>query len=99
MLPFTLISQTVINKILLNKSTINTVTKQFIRAQGTKQNPFNSDRNKNSRSTLYYAAASGVLFIGFTYAAVPLYRMFCQVNFISLLIFIFIPIFIEIIGI
>lgn len=37
-----------------------------------------TQRLKN-RSTLYYATAAGVLFVGLTYAAVPLYRMFCQV--------------------
>lgn len=30
------------------------------------------------RSTLYYITAAGVLTIGLSYAAVPLYRMFCQ---------------------
>ncbi|XP_022901589.1 cytochrome c oxidase assembly protein COX11, mitochondrial [Onthophagus taurus] len=30
------------------------------------------------RSTLYYVAAAGVLTVGLSYAAVPLYRMFCQ---------------------
>ena len=29
-------------------------------------------------STLYYVTAAGVLCVGFSYAAVPLYRMFCQ---------------------
>lgn len=37
-----------------------------------------SDRSLNNRSTLYYVAGIGVLFVGFSYAAVPLYRMFCQ---------------------
>lgn len=42
----------------------------------------NSDeaaRRLKNRSTLYYATAATVLFVGLTYAAVPLYRMFCQV--------------------
>lgn len=30
------------------------------------------------RSTLYYVSAAGVLVAGLSYAAVPLYRMFCQ---------------------
>lgn len=34
----------------------------------------------NNKSTLYYVTAAGVLFAGATYAAVPLYRMFCQVS-------------------
>lgn len=32
---------------------------------------------RNLKSTLYYAAGLGVLTIGMSYAAVPLYRMFC----------------------
>ncbi|XP_017783557.1 PREDICTED: cytochrome c oxidase assembly protein COX11, mitochondrial [Nicrophorus vespilloides] len=30
------------------------------------------------RSTVYYVTAAGVLTVGLSYAAVPLYRMFCQ---------------------
>lgn len=37
-------------------------------------------RNKRIRSTLYYVSAAGVLTVGLSYAAVPLYRMFCQVK-------------------
>lgn len=35
-------------------------------------------RNLKIRSTLYYITAAGVVAIGMSYAAVPLYRMFCQ---------------------
>lgn len=35
-------------------------------------------RNKRIRSTLYYVAAAGIVTTGMSYAAVPLYRMFCQ---------------------
>jgi len=37
---------------------------------------------KHFRNTtpLYYCAAVGVLILGFSYAAVPLYRIFCQVS-------------------
>lgn len=41
------------------------------------QAPKNS-QNFKSRSTLYYVAGIGVLTIGMSYAAVPLYRMFCS---------------------
>ena len=41
-----------------------------------KEAPKNS-RNINIRSTLYYAAGLSVLTVGLSYAAVPLYRMFC----------------------
>lgn len=37
-------------------------------------------RNFKIRSTLYYVTAAGVLAAGLSYAAVPLYRMFCQVR-------------------
>lgn len=33
--------------------------------------------NRNFRSTAYYFAGIGVLTVGLSYAAVPLYRMFC----------------------
>ncbi|KAF2893040.1 hypothetical protein ILUMI_13134 [Ignelater luminosus] len=37
-----------------------------------------SIQNKKLKSTLYYITATGVLVVGLSYAAVPLYRMFCQ---------------------
>lgn len=37
-----------------------------------------SIQSKKLKSTLYYVTATGVLVIGLSYAAVPLYRMFCQ---------------------
>lgn len=36
------------------------------------------DQKKNIRSTLNYVVAVGVLTVGLSYAAVPLYRIFCQ---------------------
>lgn len=39
--------------------------------------PKNS-HNLRVRSTLYYITAAGILVIGLSYAAVPLYRIFCQ---------------------
>ncbi|CAH1170238.1 unnamed protein product [Phaedon cochleariae] len=38
----------------------------------------NEGRKRNIRSTLYYVTAAGVVTVGLSYAAVPLYRMFCQ---------------------
>lgn len=35
---------------------------------------------KDVRSTLNYVIALGVLTVGLSYAAVPLYRIFCQVS-------------------
>lgn len=37
-----------------------------------------TERQKKLRSTVYYIAATAVLAVGLSYAAVPLYRMFCQ---------------------
>lgn len=45
-----------------------------------------SGRQKRMRSTLNYVTAAGVLAVGLSYAAVPLYRIFCEVcciNFFS----------------
>lgn len=36
------------------------------------------EQNVRIKSTLYYVTAAGVLVAGLSYAAVPLYRMFCQ---------------------
>lgn len=35
---------------------------------------------KRQKSTLYYLTAGGIFVAGASYAAVPLYRMFCQVS-------------------
>ncbi|KAK9880766.1 hypothetical protein WA026_013087 [Henosepilachna vigintioctopunctata] len=35
-------------------------------------------QKKKIRSTLYYVTAAGIVTVGLSYAAVPLYRMFCQ---------------------
>nr|CAG4645207.1 EOG090X0GO2 [Leptodora kindtii] len=35
-------------------------------------------RARSNKSTVYYVVALGVLTVGFSYAAVPLYRLFCQ---------------------
>lgn len=54
--------------------------KRFV-SQIPKGNPSaDAARKKNLRSTLYYVTAGGVLVVGLSYAAVPLYRMFCQVG-------------------
>lgn len=36
---------------------------------------------KSARSTLNYVIAVGVMTVGLSYAAVPLYRIFCQVYY------------------
>eukprot|EP00041_Stephanoeca_diplocostata_P008040 m.115575 g.115575 ORF g.115575 m.115575 type:complete len:282 (+) comp17146_c0_seq2:195-1040(+) len=37
-------------------------------------------RQKRNKNVLYYVGAVGILCVGFSYAAVPLYRMFCQAS-------------------
>lgn len=44
-----------------------------------RQAPNNYD--KGARSILYYLTAGGVFIGGLSYAAVPMYRIFCQVRF------------------
>lgn len=39
---------------------------------------FQETQRKKIKSTLYYVIAGGVVVVGLSYAAVPLYRMFCQ---------------------
>jgi cytochrome c oxidase assembly protein subunit 11 len=42
------------------------------------QAPKSAQQTKKVRTTLYYVAGIGVLTVGLSYAAVPLYRMFCS---------------------
>lgn len=41
-------------------------------------NTFEEAQKKKIKSTLYYVTAAGVIVVGLSYAAVPLYRIFCQ---------------------
>ena len=59
-------------KKLTNKSFFCTSSRNLLRFS-------NESQSKGSRSTLYYLTAVGILAIGLSYAAVPLYRIFCQV--------------------
>ncbi|XP_055532865.1 cytochrome c oxidase assembly protein COX11, mitochondrial [Wyeomyia smithii] len=49
----------------------------FYRCIGNRS-PTDAARQHKIRTTLYYVAAAGVMTVGLSYAAVPLYRMFCQ---------------------
>lgn len=40
----------------------------------------NAEQKKRIRSTVYYMSSIGVMTVGLSYAAVPLYKMFCQVS-------------------
>jgi hypothetical protein len=41
-----------------------------------------SQSRGTNTDTMYYVAAVGVIAVGVSYAAVPLYRLFCQVTFL-----------------
>lgn len=41
-------------------------------------NSFEDIQKKKIKSTLYYVTATGIIVVGLSYAAVPLYRIFCQ---------------------
>jgi hypothetical protein len=51
--------------------------------QNTRESAAWAERQKKLRSTVYYVVATAVLTVGLSYAAVPLYRMFCQVCLLS----------------
>ncbi|XP_001865568.2 cytochrome c oxidase assembly protein COX11, mitochondrial [Culex quinquefasciatus] len=55
----------------------NPPTSCVARLIGSNRNADAARRHK-IRTTIYYVAAAGVLTVGMSYAAVPLYRMFCQ---------------------
>jgi len=43
-------------------------------------------QKKRIRSTVYYLSSLGVLTVGLSYAAVPLYKMFCQVSTVIIIL-------------
>lgn len=47
-------------------------------SNGPGRGPVGDAHAKKMRSTVYYFGATAVLTLGLSYAAVPLYRMFCQ---------------------
>lgn len=57
------------------------LTRGIHQSQKVFNNGFSSKpMSQGTKSTLYYIAAVGVLALGLSYAAVPLYRIFCQVS-------------------
>lgn len=67
------ISRTILNRYNKLHTNVNKTLFQKTKVSNTK------DKQKlNIKSTLYYITAAGVLTVGLSYAAVPLYRMFCQ---------------------
>jgi hypothetical protein len=55
------------------------VLRSLKQQQNIKETVAWAERQKKLRSTVYYVVATAVLTVGLSYAAVPLYRMFCQV--------------------
>jgi cytochrome c oxidase assembly protein Cox11 len=55
------------------------VLRSLKQQQNIKETAAWAKRQKQLRSTLHYVVAAAVLAVGLSYAAVPLYRMFCQV--------------------
>jgi cytochrome c oxidase assembly protein Cox11 len=60
------------------------VLRSIKQQQSSKETAAWAKRQKKLRSTVHYVVAAAVLTVGMSYAAVPLYRMFCQVCLISL---------------
>jgi hypothetical protein len=60
----------------------STLLRNLKHEQNTKESAW-AEKQKKLRSTVYYIVATAVLTVGLSYAAVPLYRMFCQVYLIS----------------
>lgn len=63
----------------LIKNILNTSKSQILLNQlrNASNQGSNNSQKVRMRSTLYYACGLGVLTVGLSYAAVPLYRMFC----------------------
>ncbi|XP_056642534.1 cytochrome c oxidase assembly protein COX11, mitochondrial [Diorhabda sublineata] len=55
----------------------NTINNNLIKRLCSNHNN-NENRKRSIRSTLYYVTAAGIVTVGLSYAAVPLYRLFCQ---------------------
>lgn len=59
---------------------VNWLFRSFTTSRYCKNNKNGYHVGQKSRSTVYYVVALGVLVGGLSYAAVPLYRLFCQVQ-------------------
>lgn len=63
---------------ILSRVTLNQITTFKLHTSAVLRQTAKDVRNKRISSTLYYVAAAGIATVGLSYAAVPLYRMFCQ---------------------
>ena len=73
----------VCNKWSISNSTLIQRSPNFVYYNGTRRF-YATGRNRQSRSnrtTLVYSTAIAIVVLGLSYAAVPLYRMFCQVRY------------------
>lgn len=70
-------------KLLLNairspvRQSQSTLSSRFF-SNGPGRGPVGDQNARKMQSTVYYFGATAVLTLGLSYAAVPLYRMFCQ---------------------
>jgi len=62
------------SRVPVNKLCFNGAVRSYNATERTHQ-------SRNNRSTLVYTTAVAIVVLGLSYAAVPLYRMFCQVMF------------------
>lgn len=64
---------------------LSPLCRQFVRPL------YQSNRDFDRKTALYYSTAAGIFMLGLGYAGVPLYRIYCAVslliNFISIHIF------------
>lgn len=66
-------TQNISNKLISNRCNFFTNAKQQQKIRSPEE-----AQKRGIRSTLYYVGAATVVTVGMSYAAVPLYRMFCQ---------------------
>jgi len=55
-------------------------SRKFLHHKRSHSTNTNNEQKKNISSTVYYLFSLGILTVGLSYAAVPLYKMFCQVS-------------------
>nr|CAD7199962.1 unnamed protein product [Timema douglasi] len=68
----------VLTSVIKKTHNFHTNCLQHLRNEVNKGSNIFPARQKRVRSTVYYIAATVVMTVGLSYAAVPLYRMFCQ---------------------
>ncbi|XP_015516491.1 cytochrome c oxidase assembly protein COX11, mitochondrial [Neodiprion pinetum] len=64
--------------LMRNRQFSTNVGKNLFKEYDSSKSTVHSERKTNLRATLHYVTAAGVLAVGLSYAAVPLYRLFCR---------------------